>query len=57
MYIGNISFRNDSMTVSKLAARWVTPGSLSSDRVDSRIPRVALMSWPSGAVTVSLRPK
>jgi hypothetical protein len=29
--------RNDSITVSKLAARWVTPGSRSRERVDSII--------------------
>lgn len=56
LYMENISLRKDSMTVSKLAARWVTPGSRSSDRVDSSMPRVARMSWPSGLTTVSLRP-
>jgi hypothetical protein len=45
------------MTVSKLAARWVTPGSRSKARVDSIIPKVALMSEPSLPGTDSLRPK
>ncbi len=38
LYAGNTSLRNDSITVSNAAPRWVTSGWLSNASVEAMIP-------------------